>query len=477
MKDQKLYKPNLQIDRGSDTGKLPPQAIDAEEAVLGALMIDKNAIGLVVDILVVDSFYKESHRVIYNAIFSLYREHEPIDFITIISKLRSTGELEFTGGAVFITNLTGKVNSSANIEHHALIIKQMYIKRELINECGKLMRDSFDDSSDAFDLVEQAQKATLTIGGQLTKSRIKDFNSIIAETARIIDVITLSGSKIIGIKSKYEGLNNVIKGYQKQRLYVVAARPGMGKTMLILNELFYMVFIEKKSIILYSIEMSAFQITIRLLSIASQIDHERIASGDMTAEEYKEYHKAIGLLNAHAHLIKVVANNIDINQIRSDCRACKMSKIGLDAVFVDYLQLMTPATKGRQREQEISEISRGLKGVANEYEIPVIAVSQLSRAVETRGGDKRPQLSDLRESGAIEQDADNIHFCYRAEYYKIMQDEAGNSTRGKMTVIIAKNRDGRTADIELGYYPRVMTIENPNKNDSAFLIPENTNAF
>lgn len=436
----------VKIERSSDLGlsKIPPQAIELEEAVLGALLIEKEAINEVINVLAVDSFYKEAHQLIYKAILSLYGKSEPIDILTVIDKLRSTGELEIAGGPFYVTDLTTKINSAANIEYHARIISEKKIKRDLISHASEILKVSFDDSTDSLDLMEKAQESLFLISNGIHNGETKEIRSVLRTVMERMSNAMQMPDGITGIPSGFTDIDLTTGGWQNSDLIIVAARPGMGKTAFVVNNIRNTALKYNIPVAMFSLEMSAEQLVTRM--IASEVDELEISSnkivrGRIKEEEYAYIGKKIKGLAETKIFIDDHAG-LTINQMRAKCRMLKM-KHGIQLIVVDYLQLMSGSGSGKgNREQEISEISRGLKNIAKSLNVPVIALSQLSRAVETRGGDKRPVLSDLRESGAIEQDADVVSFLYRPEYYKIEEDEVGNSLKGIGEFILAKHRNG-----------------------------------
>lgn len=456
-------------------GKLPPQATDMEEAVLGALMIEKDALSTVADILRPDSFYKESHQRIYSAIINLFVNSEPIDLLTVTSKLRSTGELDLIGGAAFITELTSKVNSAANIEYHARIITQAAIKRELIAISSEIQKEAFEDTTDVFKLLDKTEQALFQISESNIKKNYADMGALMRQALEELDQKKNNVDGLTGVPSGFTSLDRLTSGWQKTELTILAARPGMGKTAFIVSALRNAAVEFQKPVAIFSLEMSSVQLVNRLISAEAEIDSEKIRKGNLAPHEWAQIHHRIsGLTNAPIYIDDTPA--LSILELRAKCRRLK-AQHDIEMIVIDYLQLMTGDTggSGRQggnREQEIASISRSLKNLAKELDVPVIALSQLSRAVETRGGEKRPQLSDLRESGSIEQDADMVLFLYRPEYYGITADDNGNSVAGVGEVIVAKNRGGSLDTVQLrfiGKYTKFTDLD-------AFYAPSPTAA-
>lgn len=471
-------------------GKLPPQAIDLEEAVLGALMIEKDALTAVVDILRPQSFYKDVHQRIYAAILTLFADSEPIDMLTVISKLRSTGEIELIGGSSYIVGLTSKVNSAANIEYHARIITQASIRRELITISSEIQRDAFEDTTDVFKLLDKTEQALFQISESNIKKNYSDMGSLMRQALEELDQKKNNKDGLTGVPSGFSALDRVTSGWQKTELVILAARPGMGKTAFVVSSLRNAAVDFNMSVAIFSLEMSSVQLVNRLISAEAEIDSEKIRKGSLAPHEWEQLHHRIHrLTNAPIFIDDTPA--LSILELRAKCRRLK-AQHDIQMVVIDYLQLMTGDTGGKgagNREQEIAMISRSLKNLAKELDVPVIALSQLSRAVETRGGEKRPQLSDLRESGSIEQDADMVIFLYRPEYYGITEDETGNSVAGVGEVIIAKNRAGsletvqlrfigkytKFADLDSQFAPAPFVTDRPINNPNPISSFENQN--
>ncbi|QRR00426.1 replicative DNA helicase [Dyadobacter sandarakinus] len=463
---------------GSDQmfSKLPPQAVDVEEAILGALMIEKDALTAVADILRPDSFYKEAHVRIYSAIITLFADSEPIDMLTVTSKLRSTGELELVGGATYIMELTSRVNSAANIEFHARIIAQAYIKRELIKISSEIQKEAFEDTTDVFRLLDKMEHSLFQISESNIKKNYADMGALMRQALAELDQKKHNKDGLTGVPSGFSALDRLTSGWQKTELMILAARPGMGKTAFVVSSLRNAAVDFNMPVAIFSLEMSSVQLVNRLISAEAEIDSEKIRKGSLAPHEWEQLHHRIHrLTNAPIFIDDTPA--LSVLELRAKCRRLK-AQHDIQMIVIDYLQLMTADTGGKgagNREQEIAMISRSLKNLAKELDVPVIALSQLSRAVETRGGEKRPQLSDLRESGSIEQDADMVLFLYRPEYYGITEDEAGNSVAGVGEVIVAKNRAGsldtvqlrfigkytKFADLDSGFTPAPYPVDRP----------------
>lgn len=432
-----------------DYGKLPPQAKDLEEAVLGALMLEKDAIDTVADILKPDSFYVEAHQVIYRAIVQLYRNNEPIDMLTVVTRLRQNGELEKIGGPYYVAQLTNKVASAANIEFHARIVAQKYIQRELITSSTEIIRDAYEDTTDVFELLDKAETSIMNISENNIKKASEDIASIIKKEMDELNVRIHSDEHLNGVSSGFRELDKFTGGWQKSDLIIVAARPGMGKTAFTLALARNSAVDHKKPVAIFSLEMSSGQLVQRMISMETEISAEKIRRGDMKEYELLQLTSKLDNLGK-AQIFIDDTPGINLFELRSKVRKLHQ-KHGISLLVIDYLQLMSGSHDGKgggNREQEISQISRGLKSLAKELNIPIIALSQLSRATETRGGDKKPLLSDLRESGAIEQDADIVIFLYRGEYYGIETDSEGNSSKGIAEIILAKHRNGQLGTVK-----------------------------
>ncbi|MFN3760515.1 MAG: replicative DNA helicase [Algoriphagus aquaeductus] len=434
-------------------GKIPPQAVELEEAVLGALMLEKDALTNVIDILKVESFYKESHKVIFQAILDLFTESQPIDLLTVTTQLRKNGALEVAGGAFYVTELTSKVASAANIEYHARIITEQSIKRELIRISSEIQKDAFEDTTDVFELLDKMEQSMFEISEKNIRKNYSDMRSIMRDAIAELEERKNQKDGLTGVPSGFTALDRVTSGWQKSDLVIIAARPAMGKTAFVLSVLRNAAVDHSRPVAIFSLEMSSVQLVNRLISSEAELDSEKIKKGTLADHEWAQLvHKTAKLSKAPLFVDDTPA--LSILELRAKCRKLK-AQHDIQMVVIDYLQLMSGDSKsggqGGNREQEIASISRALKKIAKELSIPVIALSQLSRAVETRGGDKRPQLSDLRESGAIEQDADMVMFLYRPEYYGITEDDGGASTQGVGEVIIAKHRNGSLENVKLRF--------------------------
>ncbi|MBP9925238.1 MAG: replicative DNA helicase [Cyclobacteriaceae bacterium] len=448
-------------DISESLGKLPPQALDLEEAILGALMLEKNALTAVVEFLRPEHFYSEQHKEIYTAIVDLFKASEPVDMRTVVAQLRKSAKLELVGGAYYIAELTSKVSSAANIEYHSRIIIELAIKRDLIQIASQIHHESYEDTTDVFELLDKAEQNIFKISDSNLRKNYDSMKSLMFQATQEIQEKRNHKDGLTGIPSGFSRLDRVTSGWQKSELIIIAARPGMGKTAFVVSALRNAAVDFNFPVALFSLEMASLQLVNRLISAEAELDSEKIKKGNLADFEWQQMvHKTKRLSSAPIFIDDTPA--LSILELRAKCRRLK-AEHNIQLIVIDYLQLMKGEASGN-REQEIASISRALKGIAKELNVPVIALSQLSRGVETRGGDKRPQLSDLRESGSIEQDADIVMFLYRPEYYKISVDEEGMPTQGMAEVIIAKHRNGSLENVKLkfiGKYTKFADYDAP----------------
>jgi len=454
-----------------DMGKIPPQAVDLEEAVLGALLLEREALTSVIDILTPQVFYKEAHQKIFKAIAELFAETEPIDLLTVTDKLKKMGHLEEVGGPYYITQLTNRVGSPANIVFHTRILAQKYILRELIRVSSSTIKEAFEDSTDVFHLLDKAEQGLFDISENNFRRESSDMKSLVIDAIKEVENAKNSDGKLRGVPSGFTGLDRLTAGWQKSDLVVIAARPGMGKTAFALS-LIRNAAINGSPVAMFSLEMSSVQLATRLISSETEISGEKLKKGDLREDEWKQLNTKIKTLeDAPIYIDDTPA--LSVFELRAKCRRLK-EQHKIEMVVIDYIQLMRAGENTGNREQEISTISRSLKALAKELNIPVLVLSQLNRSVETRGGDKKPLLSDLRESGAIEQDADMVLFIYRPEYYNIVDDENGMDLRGKGEIIIAKHRNGSLDSVYLnfiGQYIKFTDIISNEMNMNADMAP------
>ena len=432
-------------------GNVPPQAVELEEAVLGALMLEKDSIIAVQEYVTPDAFYTEEHRTIYRAIEELSTELKPIDLYTVTERLKVRKELQKVGGASYLAQLTQKVGSAANVEFHAKIIAQKYVQRELIRSATEIQRRSYDESTDVTELIGYAESEIFKVAEGHVKRSVQSSKDLLAKALMQIEEASKNTSAFNGVPSGFMAIDRVTLGWQLSDLIIVAARPSMGKTAFVLSMARNMAVDHERPVAFFSLEMSSVQLMMRLIIAETGIPGNDIKSGRLTPEQWRHLESATKPLGA-APLYIDDTPALSVFEFRSKARRLKIHN-DIQIIIIDYLQLMTGGTQDSKgnREQEVAFISRTLKAIAKELNVPIIALSQLSRATELRGGSKRPQLSDLRESGAIEQDADIVAFIHRPEYYGINQDENGMPTAGMAEIIIAKHRNGAVTDVNLRF--------------------------
>ena len=477
-KDRKTRRKSGSLDLGTMMyGKVPPQAKDLEEAVLGAIMLEKSAFDTVAEILKPECFYVESNQRIYRSMQGLQQKNLPIDLLTVVEELKFREELDVVGGPYYVSKLTNAVVSSANIEAHSRIILQKFIQRELIRISGEIIGDAYEDSTDVFELLDEAESKLFEITNNHLRKDYASISDVLVKTIQRIEDLRTRQDEISGVPTGFALLDRITYGWQPTDLIILAARPSVGKTAFALNLARNAALHPTKptAVGFFSLEMSAGQLVQRILSAESEIWLEKIARGRLEEHEMKQlYKKGIErLASAPIHIDDTAALNIF--ELRAKCRRLK-NKHNVGLIIIDYLQLMSGTSENRNtnREQEISRISRDLKGLAKELNIPILALSQLSREVEKRGakeGQKIPQLSDLRESGAIEQDADMVMFLYRPEYYDITANEMGESNKGETHVRIAKHRNGQLDTIKLKALLHIQKFVEEDGTDISGQLP------
>ena len=457
-----------------DIGKIPPQASDVEQVVLGAMMLEKDALNNTINLVTRETFYDPRHQYIYSAMQELFGNTKPVDLITVTEQLQKNGELEAAGGVAYLAQLTNRVASSAHIEFHARIIIQKHLKRELIRVSSEIIRDAYDDTVDIFDLLNTAESNLFQIAESNMTKQASTMQNIVGQAIAEIEKARNTPDGISGTPSGFHDLDKITSGWQKSDMVVIAARPGMGKTALVLSMARNTAVDYNMGVAVFSLEMSAVQLVKRLIAGEARIDSEKLRKGNLADHEFQQLHSRITALSAAPIFIDDTPA-ITIFDFRAKCRRLK-AQHDIQLVIIDYLQLMS-AKDGKgsgNREQEISTISRSIKEIAKELNIAIIALAQLSRSVEQRGGDKKPILSDLRESGAIEQDADIVSFIYRPEYYGITKDDDGNSNQGIGELIIAKHRNGKTDRVRMRFVPEFARFENLTQAFDTNDLPNNT---
>ncbi|MCQ2194833.1 MAG: replicative DNA helicase [Paludibacteraceae bacterium] len=455
----------------NEYGKLPPQALELEEAVLGALMLQKDAYSQVCDFLKPDCFYKDAHRYIYTSIMNLASKQEPIDMMTVAEQLRKDGKLEEAGGPYYIAQLTSRVSSSVHIEYHARILAQKYLARELIRFTTDIQAKAFDEKTDVDDLMQEAEGTLFEISQRNVKKDYTQINPVIDEALKLIEVAANRPDGLSGITSGFHDLDKMTSGWQRSDLIIIAARPAMGKTAFVLSMAKNMAE-SNSAVALFSLEMSNVQLVNRLLVNVCEIPAEKIKNGNLDKYEWEQLHSRVRKL---IDMPIYVDDTPSLSVFELNTKARRLVKEhGVSCIIIDYLQLMNASGMNfGSREQEVSMISRSLKQLAKELNIPIIALSQLNRGVESRSGDdKRPQLADLRESGAIEQDADMVLFIHRPEYYKITEDKNGNSLIGLAEIIIAKHRNGAVGDVRLRFKSELAKFMNLSGEYESSFSPE-----
>ncbi len=456
-------KPQHESQVMSELGKTQPQDIAIEEAVLGALMLEKDAYSIVSDLLTPECFYDRANQLIYEAIVALGVKQRPIDMLTVTEQLRLNGTLDDAGGPVRISELTGRVSSAANIEYHARIVAQKYLARELISFSSNISTLAFDDSIDVYDLMQEAEGKLFDLSKNTLKRDVVQIDPVITEAINKIQDASKRKSGLSGLGTGYTELDKVTSGWQNSDLIIIAARPAMGKTALVLSMAKNMAVDYNTPIAIFSLEMSNIQLVNRLISNVCEIRGEQIKSGQLSDQEWDVLMSRVKRLYSSPIYVDDTPS-LSIFELRTKARRL-VREHGVKMIIIDYLQLMNATgMKFGSREQEVSTISRSLKQLAKELDIPIIALSQLNRSVEQRGDDKRgkrPQLSDLRESGAIEQDADIVCFIHRPEYYtKSSEDSEGNDIRGLAEFIIAKHRSGSVGTIKMKFISKFARFDN-----------------
>jgi len=457
------------VPQVSELGRLQPQATDLEEAVIGACLIEKDAFSTISDILKPNSFYDTKHKLIFTAIQSLAAENLPVDLLTVKNQLEKTGSLENAGGLFYLTELSRKVLSSAHVEYHAHIIAQKALARELITYTSRIQKQAFDEGQDIQELMQAAEGQLFELSKSNLKKDFVQINPVINEAYELLQKAAQNTDGLSGLPSGFDGLDAMTAGWQNSDLVIIAARPAMGKTAFVLSMCKNIAIDQRVPVAMFSLEMSNVQLVNRLMSNVCEIPSEKIKSGQLAKYEWAQLDFKIRDM-FDAPLFVDDTPSLSVFELRTKARRL-VREHGVRIIIIDYLQLMNASGMSyNSRQEEVSTISRSLKGLAKELNIPIIALSQLNRSVENRvstgenqAESKRPQLSDLRESGAIEQDADMVCFIHRPEYYKIYKDQYGNDLKGLAEIIIAKHRNGAVGDVRLrfrGEYTRFSNIDN-----------------
>ncbi len=454
------------------TGVVPPQATELEEAVLGALMLEKDSVIAVQEYITPDSFYTEEHKIIYKAIEALSRDLRPIDLYTVTERLRSEQMLSAVGGAAYLSQLTQKVDSAANVEFHARIVAQKYVQRELINAATHIQKNSYDETVDVTELIGFAESQIFRVAEGHIKRSVQSSRDILAQALAQIEEASKSGNEFNGVPSGFVEIDKKTLGWQLSDLIIVAARPSMGKTAFVLTMARNMAVDYGQGVAFFSLEMSSVQLMMRLIMSEAELPSALLKTGRLTPDQWAHLETSTRPLAA-APLFVDDTPALSIFEFRSKARRLKIQH-DIKIIIIDYLQLMTGSNDTRgNREQEVSFISRTLKAIAKDLNIPIIALSQLSRATEARGGSRRPMLSDLRESGAIEQDADIVAFIHRPEYYGNIQTEDGLPTAGMAEIILAKHRNGEVCDVPLRFIKEQARFADLNELDIKAIAANN----
>ena len=431
-----------------DNTRIPPHSVEAEQSVLGSILLDKDAMISVSETLIPEDFYKEAHRVIYECMLKLYNNQSEIDLITLADELRDQGYLDDIGGIAYITSLSTIVPTTSNIKYYINIVKEKSISRQLISAANDIINLGYDSSTKVEDVLENAEKKIFDISQERTTNDFQPINQVLTETLSMLEKLYEEKSDVTGLTTGFRDLNKKINGLQRSDLLLIAARPAMGKTAFALNLVQNAALKGDASVAVFSLEMSKEQLVQRMVAAQSSVELKKIKTGTLAANDWPRITDGMAVLSgAKIHIDDTPG--IKISELRSKCRKLKIEK-GLDLVLIDYLQLMEGEGHNESRQQEIAKISRSLKILAKELDCPVVALSQLSRAPEQRA-DHRPMLSDLRESGSIEQDADIVMFLYRDEYYN---PDTEKKNIGE--VIVAKNRHGETGTVELVWFGEIQ---------------------
>jgi replicative DNA helicase len=447
-------------DKNIPAGKLPPQNIDAEMSLLGAVLIDEETLADISEHVTAKDFYDKRHAMIYGAMMRLYEKHRPVDLLTLTDELKKKKELDTVGGSAYITELTNYVPTAAHAETYAEIVAQKAVRRRLIKASGEISEMGFDEDSTTQELLEKAEAELFSVSDQSLKQDLVSIESILTESFDRMEELHRNKGSLRGVRTGYRDLDNMTAGFQRSDLIILAARPAMGKTTLVTNLAYNVATVAKQSVLFFSLEMSKEQLVDRMLSDASGVDAWNIRTGNLSDEDFSKLSEAMGEM-AEAPIFIDDTPGVSVLEMRTKARrAAHEQPLGL--IIVDYLQLMQSSGRSDgNRVQEVSEISRGLKLIARELNVPVIAISQLSRSVESRSP-QIPQLSDLRESGSIEQDADIVMFIYREDYYNPETD------RQHITdLIIAKHRNGPTGKVELYFHPERLRFTSVDRTHDA----------
>lgn len=459
--NQKNNKEDAILEKLRTASKQPPNAVEVERSVLGAMLIDQDAVPKAIEILKPDAFYDKKNRTIFEAMTSLYEADEPIDTVSIYEELKKSGKVDEVGGAAYISKLSQDISSAANIDYHSRIVLEKWILRQLITASMDIAHTAYEGNEDVFDLLDAAESKIFRISEEGIKESFKSMDKAVKEALELIEAIHSKNISSFSVPTGFVELDEILGGFQKSDLIIIAARPSMGKTAFAMSIARNAAIEHHTAIGIFSLEMSTIQLATRLISAEARINAHNVRTGKFRAEEGAKISRTVHKLSKAPIYIDDTPG-ISILELRAKARRLKNEK-NCGLIIVDYLQLVNPAGNMESREREISSISRSLKALAKELNIPVVALSQLNRAVETRS-DKKPMLSDLRESGSIEQDADVVLFLYRPEMYQIQTfgsgDMQGESTEGIAEVIVGKQRNGPTGEVRLKFIKEYARFEN-----------------
>ncbi|HLS22753.1 MAG TPA: replicative DNA helicase [Pseudogracilibacillus sp.] len=434
-----------------DQTRVPPNSLEAEQAVIGAIFLEPEAFSTAAERLTPADFYRTNHQIIFQAMLELFEKGEPIDLITVTTLLTNENKIDAAGGVVYLTQLTESVPTAANIDYYSKIVEEKAILRRLIQTATDIVTQTYAREDEVEELIDEAERNILSVSSRKNAQSFKEIKDVLIEVYDNIEKLHHAENDVTGIPTGYRDLDRMTSGFQKNDLIIIAARPSMGKTAFALNIAQNVATTTDENVAIFSLEMGAEQLVQRMLSAEGNIDSQRLRTGKLTEEDWTKLTMAMGSLS-HAGIFIDDSPGIRVADIRSKCRRLKQEH-GLGMIIIDYLQLIQGSGSNREnRQQEVSEISRSLKALARELEVPLIALSQLSRSVEQRQ-DKRPMMSDLRESGSIEQDADIVGFLYREDYYET--DKSEESDNQNIEIIISKQRNGPTGTVELAFIRKI----------------------
>jgi replicative DNA helicase len=466
---EKITRSVKKPDSESSFDRIPPQALEAEMAVLGSMMLENDCIGKVVEILDRDAFYRTAHQKIFAAACMLYEKNDPVDLITLSEELKRRKELDDIGGTLSLTELSESVPSAANVEYHSRIVLEKYLMRKLIQESSSIAKECYEGAEDVYNIIDRSEQRIFGLSDKQRRSTFQHLSPIMHDAFETIERFHERKGTVTGVPTGFTKLDELTSGLQLSELIIVAGRPSMGKTAFCLNIARSVAVEEQTPVAIFSMEMSKRQLALRFLCSEAMVDAHGVRTGRLPEDDWQKLSMCVGVL-AEAPIYIDDTPGMNVLELRAKARRLKKEHdIGI--VVVDYLQLMEGPRGAESRQQEISTISRSLKALAKELDIPVVAISQLSRAVEVRGGEKRPMLSDLRESGAIEQDADVVLFVYRPEFYMRKEEAQAKNVEGKAEIIIGKQRNGPVGTIHLNFVKKNAKFVNPAFEEEAVGAP------